>query len=183
MNDRGFNLIETVLYIGLLAVLVPTFIGVTLGFLQKSDAVDPRVRMEEKAALLLSELENELAQAQSIVVSSSVFGTSDSSLVYKDQDGVTVTLKRNTDSISFVGGVQSVHRLQRSISGNTQWLTDADLEVEEWNVAVVRDRYGDLTGLNISLVIKMLNAEGVLRQNISLDADTTIHLEPYVSQL
>jgi len=183
MYYRGFSLIETVLYIGLLAILVPSFLIVTLGFIQKSEAVDPRVRMEEKAGLILSELQDELITAQSINVSASSFGTDNSSLVYVDESGTTITLARVADLISFIGGDQEVSRLQNHRGTENEWFTDADFEVVAWNVNVVRDSHAVLTGLNILLTLGVLNAEGTLRQNIEMTTNTTIHLEPYTTEL
>ena len=50
MNRQGFSLIETVLYIGLLAVLIPSFMVMIFGFVQKSDVVDLTIRMEAMTA-------------------------------------------------------------------------------------------------------------------------------------
>ncbi|MCR4314420.1 MAG: hypothetical protein NUV84_04205 [Candidatus Uhrbacteria bacterium] len=183
MNTRGFNLIETVLYIGLLAVLVPSFVTITLGFIQKSDAVDPVIRMEQKAALVFSEMANELARAQSVNVTASTLGVEDSSFVFVDEDGESVTLHREADTVSFVGGDQQVERLVWETAVASQWVTDADMEVETWNVSIVRDGDGVLTGVNVLLTLQVLNADGSPLRELALTTQTTIYIRPYTTEL
>jgi len=183
MKSKGFSLIETVLYIGLLAILLPSFVMVTLGYIQKSESVDPKIRMEEKAAVLFSEIQYELNQAQSIDVTGSSLATDDSSLVFVDAEGASVTLSRTADAIAFIGGDQTIDRLERETASNVQWITDSDIDVNVWNVAVVRDSAGTLTGLNISMTMSVLNADGSPYRDISFSTDTTISLQPYTTEL
>lgn len=183
MKRKGFSLIETVLYIGLLAILLPSFVMVTLGYVQKSESVDPKIRMEEKVAVLFSEIQHELTGAQSIHVTGSSLEVDDSSLVFVDAQGVSVTISRTADTIAFMGGDQTVDRLQRETLSNTQWITDSDIDVNVWNVAVVRDSAGVLTGLNITITMSVLNADGSPYRDISFSTDTTINLQPYTTEL
>lgn len=183
MNKKGFSLVETVLYIGLLAVLLPSFVTVTLGFVQKSDAVDPVIRMESKAALIISELQHELTRAQSIDVTGSVLGTDDSSFVFVDEDGESVTLQRVADTVSFVGGDQQVERLVWQTISASQWMSDADMEVETWNVAAVRDGDGVLTGVNVLLTLRVLNTDGSPFRELAFTTQTTIYVRPYTTEI
>lgn len=183
MRLRGFSLIETILYIGLLAVLMPTFVIVTLGYIQKSDMVNPRIRMEEKAATLFSELHSQLTQAQSIVVTASSLGSDDSSFVFVDANGTTVTMSRVTGTITFVGGDQDVERLAWTTASGSEWITDADMSVDAWNVSVVRDADGTLTGVNFLITVSVLNPDGSPFRDISLSSDTTVQLQPYIVEL
>lgn len=183
MDRKGFSLIETVLYIGLLAVLLPSLATVTLGFVQKSDAVDPVIRMEGKAALIVSELQHELTRAESINVTGSALGTDDSTFVFVDEDGVSVTLQRVADTVSFVGGDQQVERLVWQTLADSQWVTDADMEVEAWNVAAVRDGDGVLTGVNVLLTLQVLNTDGSPFRELALTTQTTIYARPYTTEL
>jgi len=183
MNTKGFSLIETVLYLGLFSILIPSFLLMTLGFVQKSDVIDVRVRMEEKAGIIISELQNELLQADSIDVTNSTFGTSDSSLVYVNSLGSSITIDRVEDAIQFVDGEQQINRLQRqSLSGN-EWMTDADMEVTVWNVDIVRDSAGTLTGLNFQLIFHILNSDGSPFRDVEVSVDTTIHLQFQTTEL
>lgn len=183
MRLRGFSLIETVLYIGLLAVLMPTFVIVTLGYIQKSDIVNPRIRMEENAATLFSELHSQLTQAQSIVVTVSSLGSDDSSFVFVDVNGATVTMSRVTDTVTFVGGDQDVERLAWITASGSEWITDADMSVDAWNVSVVRDEDGILTGVNFLITVSVLNPDGSPFRDISFSSDTTVQLQPYIVEL
>ena len=183
MSKRGFSLIETVLYIGLLAILVPSFILITLGYLEKSETVDPRIRMEEKAAMILSEFQQELTQATSVDVTNSSFGSDSSSFVFIDSDGVSVTVERVNDTVTFVGGDQQVSRLQRQTLVSTDWITDRDMEVEVWNVDVVRNDEGVLTGVNVGISLRMLNPDGSPYRSFDFTTDTTISLQPFTTEL
>lgn len=183
MNRKGFSLIETVLYIGLLAILLPSLVTVTLGFVQKSDAVDPVLRMESKAALIISELQHELTRAQSIDVTGSVLGTDDSTLVFVDEDGESITLHRDADTVSFVGGDQQVERLVWQTTSSSQWVTDADMEVQMWNVAMVRDGDGLLTGVNVLLTLRVLNTDNSPFRELAFTTQTTIFVRPYTTEI
>src|SRR3989339_1236191 len=160
MNQKGFSLFETVLYIGIFAILIPSFMGIILGFVQKSQAIDMRVRLEEKAAIIRSSLQHELTEATSIDVTHSVLGTSDSQLVFQDATNQTVTLQKTASSVTFPQGVKTVHRLERETLSTNEWMTDADMEVGTWNVGVVRNSSGVLVGLNVEMTLRMLNTVG-----------------------
>jgi hypothetical protein len=183
MNRKGFSLIETVLYIGLLAILLPSFVLVTLGFVQKSEVVDPKIRMEEKAAVIFSQLQHELTQAQSIDLTGSSLEVDDSSFVFVDKDGVTVTVGRATDTVSFVEGDQSVNRLTWTTIAGSEWMTDADMDVEVWHVTSVRDGEGVLTGVNVLLMLRGLNPDGSPYRDIEFSTDTTISLQAFTTEL
>lgn len=183
MNRKGFSLIEMVLYIGLLAVLLPSLATITLGFVQKSDTVDLVIRMEQKASVIFSELQNELARAQSVNVTASILGVDESSFVFIDGDGESVTLRRVADTVSFVGGDQQVERLQWQTASGSQWVTDADMEVQMWNVTMARDGDGLLTGVNILLTLHVLNADGSPFRELALTTQTTIYVRPYTTEL
>lgn len=183
MMRSGFSLIETVLYIGLLAILVPSFVMVTLGYVQKSETVDPRIRMEGKASVILSELQNELTTAQSVDVTNSSLATDDSSFIFVDGNGVSVTVSRLTDIVSFIGGDQEVDRLAWQTTTGTQWLTDSDMDVTIWNVRAVRDGNGVLTGVNVVLTVRVLNTDASPFRDITVTVDTTWHMQPYINEL
>ncbi len=183
MNQKGFSLFETVIYIGIFAILIPSFMGIILGFVQKSQAIEMRIRLEEKAATIRSELQYELTQAGAIDVTNSVFGTDDSYLVFKDPANTSVTMKRTSASVTFPTGVKTVHRLERQTVAGNEWMTDADTEVSVWNIEPVRNVSGTLTGLNVHLTMRMLSTTGVALEKISLTTDTSLNLEPQTTEL
>ncbi|NQV90418.1 hypothetical protein HQ487_03355 [Candidatus Uhrbacteria bacterium] len=183
MNRKGFSLIETVLYIGLLAILLPSFVMVTLGFVQKSEVVDPKIRMEEKVAVIFSQLQYELTGAESIDLTGSSLGIDDSSFVFVDREGVTVTVERTADAVSFLEGDQFVNRLTWGTVAGSEWMTDADMDAEVWNVAIVRDGGGVLTGVNVLLTLRGLNPDGSPYRDIEFTADTTISLQAFTTEL
>ncbi len=183
MNLRGFSLLETVIYIGLLSLLLTSTVVFSLGLLQKVDVIDSRVRMEEKADLVLDELSNEITQAQSVNITGSTLGVAGSSLVFVDASGVSVTIDRASDSVDFPAGAQSVNRLRIQRGAVADWLTDGDISVESWNVQAVRDSSTTLTGLNIELYLDLLNDDGSVFRQAQFDASTTISLNGQTSEL
>ncbi|NQV89281.1 MAG: hypothetical protein HQ488_03095 [Parcubacteria group bacterium] len=183
MNLKGFSLLETVIYIGLLSLLLSSTVVFSLGLLQKVDVIDSRVRMEEKAALVLNELSNEITQAQSINITGSTLGVDGSSLVFVDATGVSVTIDRTTDSVDFPGGAQTVNRLRIQRGVTADWLTDGDISVESWNVQAVRNSASTLTGLNIELNLDLMNDDGSPFRQAEFDASTTISLNGQTSEL
>ena len=183
MFTRGFSLLETVLYMGLLAIILPPMMLFTLGFLQKSSDIDMRIRMEQKAALLLWELQKELTSSRSINVTDSVLGTENSSLVYLDTNALSVTIDRPSVSVPFKGGEKLVKRLRRRQNTETQWMSDADMSVENWFVTAVRDSGGALTGLRFTLTLQTLNEDGNVVGDEAFTSTTTIHLQPQTTEL
>lgn len=183
MNAKGFTLLETIVYIAIFALLIPSFMSIILGFVQKSHAIEMRVRLEEKASLIRSELQYELTQAKSIDITHSTLGTNTSTLVFKDPTNASITIERVEDSVAFQNQTQTVHRLQEQVSSGNEWMTDADMEVSVWKVEAVRNSLGVLTGLNAHLTIQMLNPDGSPYRDIELTTDTTIHLQPQTTEL
>jgi hypothetical protein len=183
MNLKGFSLLETVIYIGLLSILLSSTVVFSLGLLQKVDVIDTRVRLDEKAALIFSELSSEITRAQSINVTGSTFGVDGSSLVFVDASGVSVTIDRASDSVDFPAGAQTVNRLRIQRGVIADWITDGDMSVESWKVEVVRNSVSTLTGLNIRLNLEFLNNEGSPHRQADFDASTTVSLNGQTSEL
>ncbi|TAL50701.1 hypothetical protein EPN81_02110 [Patescibacteria group bacterium] len=183
MMAKGFSLIETVLYIGLLAILVPSFTFVTLGYLEKSESIGLRIRMEERVAIILSEFQQELGQAQAIDITNSSLGSNDSSMVLIDSSGTPVTFGLAQDTVTFVGGDQLINRLQRHTDLTDDWMTDADMSVEIWRVDAVRNDEGVLTGLNLLITVRMLNPDGSPYRESELTTDTTFSLQSPTTEL
>jgi type II secretory pathway component PulJ len=182
MNRSGFSLIETILYIGLLAMVMTGTVLFSIGLVQKMRIIDPRVRMEEKAALIMQELQHELSGAQSIDVTNSTLGTNPSALQFTNIDGEIMIFDRSNQTVSFIGGDQQVTRMRVQVDTVASWMTDKDLEVNTFQVDVVRDGGNALTGLRITLTLDTLNAQGA-SEGEGFSAVSTIMLNPQTSEL
>jgi type II secretory pathway component PulJ len=182
MNQSGFSLIETILYIGLLAMVMTGTVLFSIGLVQKMRIIDPRVRMEEKAALMLQELQHELSGAQSVDVTNSTLGSNPSVLQFTNVDGEVMIFDRTNQTVNFVGGNQSVPRMRLQVDAVASWMTDKDLEVDVFQVDVVRDADNTLTGLRITLTLDALNAQGA-QEGEEFTASSTIMLNPQTSEL
>lgn len=183
MKRCGFSLIETVLYIGLLALILPSFVLFTLGFLQKNNDVDMRIRMEQKASLLLWELEEELTSATTLNITASLLERENSSLIFLDASGNPVTLDRPSVAVMFPGGEKTVQRLRMTRNTESEWITDADMSVENWFLEPVRNSSGILTGLRVSLTLQTLNEDGNVIGDEQWSSTTTMHLLPHITEL
>ncbi len=180
---RGFTLIETIIYIGLLAIILPMLSLSLLRLNEQFNLIDPRTRMEQKASLVLSELTNELTNAESIDITNSTFGTDTSVLVFKDDNSQTIILDTEEFTEDFSEVEQTVRRLriQRGVDPAVL-LSDKDMTVDKWNIQAVRNSSGTLTGLRINLEFDMLDETGVY-QSASFDATTTIALQSRTTEL
>lgn len=181
---QGFSLLETVIYIGLLAIVLPVFVGFLIGVLGKYDSLDSRIRMEQRASLILSQLSYEITSAKSINITNSTLASDNSSIVFVDDNSETVTIDYTEEVIDFSGTPQTIGRI-RLVRGVDEpvWLTDEDIDVTSWNIDVARDSSLNLTGLSFGLTIKMTeSAEDVLRAS-SFEANTAISLQPQTTEL
>ncbi|MBI5369964.1 hypothetical protein HZA85_02125 [Candidatus Uhrbacteria bacterium] len=184
MISKGFSLLETVIYIAILALVLPMMISVTLGLIQKTDKLDLRGRLMERAQLVSVELERELTESPSVSISTSLLDSDDGTLVYVDLNGVTVTIDRPTVSIDFPGGAQNIHRLRFTRAGSSpEWVTDADMDVAAWRLSAVRDSTGILTGVRVQMTFQMLNPQGGQSRNEAFTGSQTIHLQPQTTEL
>ena len=182
MKRAGFSLVETVVYIGLLAMVMTGTVLFSIGLVQKMRIIDPRVRMEEKAALIMQELQHELSGAQSVDVTSSTLGSNPSVLEFTNVDGEVMIFDGANQTVTFVGGDQSVSRMRLQVDAVASWMTDKDLNVETFQVDAVRDGSNTLTGLRITLTLEALNAQGA-QEGEGFTSSSTIMLNPQTSEL
>lgn len=176
---RGVTLLETVIYIGLLAITLPYMTSFLLRTQSEHEVFQARTRIEETAGVLLSELSYTISKADAISTSTSTFNSSTSVLNFLDNNGTLITIDCPTTTVAFPSGSQEVRRL-RYQSGNDAavFLTADDINVVAWNVAAVRDTTNTLTGIRVSLDLSMLNP-GTPYRNAAFSADTTLSLQPH----
>ena len=182
MKAKGFTLIETVLYIGLIMILLPSIVLMLLEVQKNQAHTYSRMLIEQTSAILLSEFENELLDAYSIVSSSSTLNSDQSILVFKKVDGgLNYELSFETDVV-VIGDIQ--HNIGRInfFDGFNYWLTPEQINVTVFRIEPARNSDGELTGLNIELELSplaILSDEDVA--NI-LNTQTTLYLFPTVSE-
>ena len=176
----GITLLETILYIALLAIIFPPTVSALLRLSQETSLFDVQHRMDAQAGTILSQLTLDLTQATSVSTSQSTLGADPSLLRFVDATGLTVIVDRPTTEVTLNGGIQTIRRL-RMQRGNTAafWLTDPDIDVSSFAVQAVRNATGVLSGLRIHLSAVMPNAAAnAPYRRADFVSDTTVGLQP-----
>ncbi|MCR4311873.1 MAG: hypothetical protein NUV56_01180 [Candidatus Uhrbacteria bacterium] len=177
---RGITLIETVLYIGLLAITLPYMTSFLIKTQSEHRMFDARTRMEQTAGLVFQDLNYSLTKADSISITTSTLDVVASTFTFHDDAGTLIMIDCPTVSTSFLSGTQNVRRLRyQSGTGAATYLTDSDIDVTEWRVTAIRDSSDVLTGMRISLDLAMLGTDGSPYNDATFAGDTTISLQPH----
>lgn len=177
---KGLTLLEMVIYIGLLTIAVPGAVAFLLRLQQSHIQSDARMRMEQTAAVVLSELQNKITAANSITTSSSTLNTTHSTLSFIDDTGTTIVIDAPSTTATFPSGTQTVRRLRVQIGASPAiYLTDPEIDVTEWRVVALRNSDGDLTGLRFNMDYAMLHADLGAYRDATFTGDTTIALQPH----
>ncbi len=158
-DTRGVTLVETILYVGLLALLVTAYIALLSQLTLMQDRQSVSGRLAESATLALDQSVQFIENAQRINVTGSTLGTSTSVLQLTDASGTAITLDTAVQTLSFSGVNQQVRRLRYSRAGQTYYLTDANVNVVTWRVDDVRTASNELSGLNFVLELEVLNEQ------------------------
>lgn len=176
----GVTLLETILYIAMLAIIFPPTVAALLRLSQETSLFDVQHRMDAQAGTVLSQLTVDLTQALSVSTSQSTLGADPSSLRFVDANGLTVIVDRPTTTVTLPGGNQTVRRL-RMQRGSTApfWLTDPDIDVSSFTVQTVRNATNVLTGLRVHVGAVMPNATAnPPYRRADFIADSTVALQP-----
>ncbi len=182
-SPRGVTLVETILYVGLLALLVSAFVALLSQLTIIQARTSTGGRLAENAAMALHFATASLPSAQSVDVSSSTLGTATSVLHYTNAAGTSVILDTVIVPITFSGVTQNVRRLRYQAGGVTSYLTDAEVNVVTWQVDDVRTTANNLSGLNITLELEILNEEATGYRQGTVHHRTTISLTPLTTEL
>ncbi|MFA5945307.1 MAG: hypothetical protein WC802_00140 [Patescibacteria group bacterium] len=182
MNTKGTTLLETVLYIGIFMIILPTYVLFLVQLWQSHASLDARSRMEQTAAMVFLELQNSLTEADAINVSTSAFANDDGVLKFLDGAGQLVTIDRPAVLIILPTANQTVHRLrmQRG-TGTAEYLTDPEIDVTQWRIEPVRAGT-TLTGLRVSYDTAMLNPLAGVYRRSAFTADTTLSLSGHTTE-
>lgn len=178
-NKRGLSLLETIIYIGLFAVILPATVLFFFQFTQSSETYARRAQMEQAASMILSHFNTELSRAESWNITGSVFDSDNSTLSYTNIQGQLVTIDRPTEIVDFDGTPQNVRRLRMTIGANpSQWMTPSTIDVVAFHFEEVQNSLGTTTGLNLRVEFIMLNPDGGPFRAATFVSQTTFVLGP-----
>lgn len=178
-NHRGITLLETVIYIGLFAIIMPATVVFFLQFTQSGETFTRRAQMEQSASVILSHFNTELSRANAWNISSSILGSANGTFVYTNVSAENVTIDRPTDVVDFDGTPQNVNRLRMTIGTNpAEWITPRDINVTTFQLDEVTDGLGTTTGLNLLVEFDMLNPDGSPFRQANFSSQTTFVLRP-----
>jgi len=175
-NTKGLSLIETVIYLAILMMVLPAMVLFLLRGVEYVHTIDLRVRIEQTGSILLQKMNELLLTARAVDVTHSSLGVDDSVFIFINKGGEQMMMQRVDEEYLFLDAPRTVSRLQVQKEGeDPYWLTDQDMQVEQWRVDAVRNSSGDLTGLRFTVRINALDPkEG---DPSVFEASTTIVLE------
>jgi len=174
---------ELIIYIGILSLLLGSFVGIVVRLSRAQGQVGSVVYSTRTRSTIDWSLRHELTEAQLIRVSASTLSVDPSRLIYLDADGNQVTLEVVNDTVLFNGVSVTVERLRLTRgAADPEWVTDRTITVSSWVVDPVRDSAGVLTDVRI---------RGILDAAVVVNAYTapaqlfeaTYHLLPSTSEL
>ena len=183
MKLEGITLLETVIYIGLIAIMLTGLSVAVIRTLDAEVSSGVELRMGQTASAIFLFLSHEMTEATSIDVTSSTLEISPGTFVFVDRDGTTNTIDRVEEVIDFTGTAQVVNRLRltRGIEPAV-WLTDRSINVTSWEVDTVRNT-GTLVGLRLSLSMNIVGAGVDAYRQGEYDATTTMALLGQTTEL
>ena len=176
INQKGFSLVETIIYIGILAVVLPAMVLLLIGMTEQTQLIDTRARIEQRAATLQTEIARSLVSATAVDVTQSVFGSPEGKLVYINDAGETITISNKSTDVFFSNGPKTIQRISYIRGANEEvWLTDPDMNVTSLQFDAVRDSSMTLTGINLDFSIELSNPDSVYRSaNFSASSTTAL---------
>ncbi len=179
LPHKGMTLLETVLYIGIISIVLPTFTIFVFHVWQQQVKFDARMRLGQTSSLIFFELSHNLTEADAIQISASTLGTDNSILRFKDKNGTNLVIDSVSTTIDFSGTNQTVRRLRFTRGNDTPvWLTEPEHDVSKWRVDSVRDNNGVLTGLRVSFDVGLINSDGRIYRSATFSGATTFVLSP-----
>lgn len=178
--QNGITLLETMLYIAIVAIVMPAFILFITQIWQQESGHKFEIRIEQSTSLLFLELSHAITESDAIMTSTSTLGTNPSILRFKDANGTIVTLDRVTTTVAYASGDQTINRLRLTRGSEAAiWLTEPEVDVSIWRVDPVRNSTNVLTGVRMNLELGMLNASNNAYRHADFAADTTLALSPH----
>lgn len=180
MKNKGFTLIEIVLYIGLIMILLPSIVLMLLEVQKNQAHTYNRMLIEQTSAIILSEFQNQIVDAYSINVSGSLFDTDESSILFrKAEAGQVYELSYQTDTVNIGSVLYNIGRVSFD-DGTSHWITPEQIAVTMFRVEPVRNGLGQLTALNFELELSPLQTTADMDKSNILYTHTTISLFPNI---
>lgn len=177
---RGFSLLETVIYVALLAIVLPMTMMFFLRTWAHVDRLDPRLEIEQTAGSLFSLLSFEVSSAQQIHSGSSRFADDAGKIELVDDEAQVLTIESVQDTIDFSGTLQNVQRVRLVRgAGAPVWLTDRKIDVERFRFDPIRDSGGLLTGLRLDVSFTQINKDADAFRKSSFEQTTALWLSPH----
>ena len=176
---KGFTLIELVLYMALIAILMPMIVLMLLQVYKNQQHVYTRTEIENTAAVVLADIEYEITHASKIISSTSTFDSDQSVLVFRNSDNQLQRYEYATDNIELSGTLYNIGRL-RLFDGLDRWITSENLAITKFRVEPARNDDSDLTGLNIQIEISPLSTETTIDQANILELSTSIYVPVHI---
>lgn len=181
---KGITLLETIMYIGIVGIVLPAFTLLVLHVWDEQIGFDARMRLEQTTSLVFLEATSSITESDAILISTSTLGTDTSILRFQDANGATVMIDLVSTTVSFAGTNQNVRRLRMQKGGaSPTWLTEPEHDITQWRVDSVRDTNNVLTGLRISINAELINKTGNVYRNATFTANTTVALSPHTTEL
>lgn len=182
MRRHGFTLIEMILYIGIIAILVPGIGLFTTYTTQRQQNNAQHLSIQATAESMFGWMRYELQHATAIIPSQSVFNTTTSSLRFIDRGGVTTTVTTAPDTYTAEGQQRTISRVRKTHASTNEWLTGNDITVSAFTMNPIRTTTGTLVGitLEISIAPHVLNSGAATSQVFT--TRTSIWLPAYVQE-
>ncbi|MBT6254317.1 hypothetical protein HOI83_03760 [Candidatus Uhrbacteria bacterium] len=176
MKQNGFSLLELVLYVAVVIIVLAGLTTFLLNTMRVQSGLAPGLRLKETATVTMLLMSHNITGANNINVTASTLGSNPSTLILEDGNGDAVQIRSVQDAVDFGGTVTYVDRLQLTKGAEAPaWITDANLNVDTWQIDTVDDSGGILTGLKIDYVISTIDSAVSDR---TFTGSTTIPLTP-----
>lgn len=182
MKKFGFTLIETVIYIAIIAIILPALALFIVNIVSRQEQLAQRIQISQTTALLFDEFRYELQEARYVSITGSTFGVNPSSLRFTDRNGIVITIAVVNSTYTADGVSHTVKRLQLTQGAATSWMTGNEVTVDTFSVNYVRNGAGDLSAINIDLIVKPLVTTTTAQSAQTLTLSTSIWLNSYVQE-
>jgi hypothetical protein len=181
--EKGVTLLETMLYIGMIGIILPAFTLFVLYVWQDQIGFEAKTRLDQTTSLIFLEMAQEIPEAQDILISTSTLGTDTSALRFTDENGSAVVIELVSTSITFGQTNHTIRRLRMTRGAlEATWLTEPEHDVLQWRIDAVRNSVGTLTGLQMQLSVELLNQSENIYRNAIFSKTTTIALSPHTTE-
>ncbi|MCF6277037.1 MAG: hypothetical protein L3J07_04340 [Candidatus Magasanikbacteria bacterium] len=184
-KQNGITLVGTLVYIALLAIILPALVMFFLGTTANYSKLDTKSRIINSASVIFSRVHYEFNNATAFSITSSTLGVDESRLFFQNKNGNSFILESVSTTALFADTQQNINRLRlvNQSSSTQSWLTDPDLNIDKWNIHAVRDSVGTLTGLRVELKIEgpTVSEEGF--NSNSFNVSTTINFNSSILEI